>query len=122
VDHYHQHGQVEILEIGDAKGEPRADGSSESLVGLKSNVLQPEEALTQRETFRHMRALLETLSPRRQEVITLRFFGGLRNKEIAHVLDLDERTIASHLSRGLEDLREKMTTETSAWVLGGMSV
>jgi RNA polymerase sigma-70 factor (ECF subfamily) len=67
----------------------------------------PEEILAQQETFRQMRALIATLSPRRQEVITLKFYGGLRNVEIARVLNLDERTVASHLCRALRDLERQ---------------
>jgi DNA-directed RNA polymerase specialized sigma24 family protein len=34
----------------------------------------------------------------------LKFYGGLRNSEIAAVLGLDERSVASHLCRALDDL------------------
>lgn len=71
--------------------------------------LMPEEALAQQEAFQQMRALIATLSPRRQEVITLRFYGGLRNKQIARVLGLDERTVAAHLCRALRDLERQYT-------------
>ena len=54
-----------------------------------------------------VRRLVAALPPRRQEVILLRFFGGLSNHEIAAILDLDERTVASHLSRALDDLRRR---------------
>lgn len=89
----------------------------EGLGERPSRALLPEEALRQQETFQHMRELVTTLSPRRQEVITLKFFGGLRNKEIADILNLDERTVASHLSRGLQDLRDKYTAQTPVRVL-----
>lgn len=52
--------------------------------------------------------LIAGLPERRQEVITLKFFGGLRNQEIALILNLDERTVASHLSRGLHDLYQQL--------------
>jgi RNA polymerase sigma-70 factor, ECF subfamily len=55
--------------------------------------------------------LIGTLSPRRQEVVTLKFFGGLHNYEIAVVLSLDERSVASHLSRALRDLHERYLME-----------
>ncbi len=58
--------------------------------------------------------MIETLSPRRQEVITLRFFGELRNQEIAEILSLDERTVASHLCRAIEDLQNKYQQEEIA--------
>ena len=107
VDYYRRREQVDIV---DSALDPRAsvsDDGSKGAAALTSRALRPEEALTQQETFRQMCALIETISPRRREVITLRFFGGLRNTEIADILDLDERTIASHLSRGLRDLRDR---------------
>ncbi|HET7078316.1 MAG TPA: sigma-70 region 4 domain-containing protein, partial [Chloroflexia bacterium] len=59
--------------------------------------------------FADLHRLIATLSPRRREVITLKFFGGLQNREIAAVLGLDERTVASHLCRALEDLYARYT-------------
>ncbi|MDY7039876.1 MAG: RNA polymerase sigma factor [Chloroflexota bacterium] len=79
----------------------------EELPELQASTLLPEEAVLQKEKFAYLRRLIGTLSPRRQEVITLKFFGGLRNREIAEVLGLDERTVASYLCRGLEDLHRK---------------
>jgi RNA polymerase sigma-70 factor (ECF subfamily) len=81
--------------------------SSDTLVDLASPMPGPEESLTQQQTFQQIRGLIATLSLRRQEVITLKFFGGLRNHEIADILGLDARTVASHLSRGLRDLEHK---------------
>ncbi|MFO7781044.1 MAG: sigma-70 family RNA polymerase sigma factor [Spirochaetia bacterium] len=83
----------------------------EDLPDLASGALLPADVLAQKEKFACLRRLIGTLSPRRQEVITLRFFGGLRNKEIAALLDLDERTVASHLCRGLRDLHRKYVDE-----------
>lgn len=60
---------------------------------------------TERATL--IRRLVASLPPRRQEVILLRFFGSLSNREIAVILDLDERTVASNLSRALDDLRRR---------------
>lgn len=74
---------------------------------LVSRELLPDEAAVRAEEFAHLHRLLGTLSPRRQEIITLRFFAGLRNHEIAHVLAIDERTVAAHLCRGLDELHQK---------------
>jgi len=94
----------------------RGQGSEETipledLPDLASSALLPADAVAQKEKFAYLRRLIGTLSPRRQEVITLRFFGGLRNKEISALLELDERTVASHLCRGLEDLHRKYVDE-----------
>ena len=61
------------------------------------------------ERFARLRGLMARLSPRRQEIVTLRFFGELPNREIARVLGLDERTVASHLCRALDDLERLLT-------------
>lgn len=85
--------------------------SWDDLPDIEAHELLPADGVLRREIFAQLRQLIGTLSPRRQEIITLRFFGGLRNQEIARLLDLDERTVASHLSRGLEDLQRKYRAE-----------
>jgi RNA polymerase sigma-70 factor, ECF subfamily len=67
----------------------------------------PEDAVLRKELFAHLRKLVNELPARRREVVTLKYYAGLRNLEIAEVLGLDERTVASHLSRALADLLEK---------------
>jgi RNA polymerase sigma-70 factor (ECF subfamily) len=74
---------------------------------IQSYDLLVDETLSQKEKFIRLYEMIRTLSPRRQEIIALRFFAELRNSEIATVLQLDERTVARHLCRGLEDLRQK---------------
>lgn len=74
-----------------------------------------DEKLIRHERVAELRSLLQMLPKRRCEVVMLRYFGGLRNLEIAHILGIDERTVASHLSRGLNDLYKAYNkkTETS---------
>lgn len=86
----------------------RGTVSLDDLPDIQGDHLSPDEAVLLREQFAGLAALIVTLPPRRQEIITLRFYGGLRNQEIAEVLHLDERTVASHLSRALADLRRKL--------------
>ncbi|MCB9437453.1 MAG: RNA polymerase sigma factor [Anaerolineales bacterium] len=79
----------------------------EDLPAMSQNDLSPDHELMKKERFALLSQLISTLSPRRQEIITLKYFGALRNQEIAQILGLDERTIASHLSRGLRELHDK---------------
>ncbi len=72
----------------------------------------PNECALRHEASATLHRHLRALPPRRQEVVALRFFGGLRNREIAAVLDLDERTVAAHLSRGLLDLHRRYQRTT----------
>jgi len=50
---------------------------------------------------------LKTLPLKYQEVISLKYFEEKENKEIAEILNMNEGTLKSRLSRGLEKLRIK---------------
>lgn len=80
---------------------------------MQTSECTPDEALLHKETEHQLHQRLAVLSPRRREVITLKFFGALRNVEIASILDLDERTVATHLGRGIADLRRQYAEEIS---------
>ncbi len=77
----------------------------DNLPDIQSDDFSPDESILLKERFERLRGYINLLSPRRQEIITLRFYGGLRNTEIAAVLNLDERTIAAHVCRAIEDLQ-----------------
>lgn len=83
----------------------------DDLPDIRGSDADPEEAVIRKERFRRLRDRISTLSPRRQEIITLKFFGELRNHEIAAVVGLDERTVASHLCRAVEDLQRRYADE-----------
>lgn len=73
------------------------------------DVLQ-EIQLAERELERHkdflrIQTLLRKLPVKYQEVIALRYFEEKKIKEIAAILDKNEGTVKSLLSRGLERLR-----------------
>jgi RNA polymerase sigma-70 factor, ECF subfamily len=93
IDRY-RHKTAELLPLEDADV-PELQSAS------------PDEMYDRKEKFIHLRSIIATLPERRQAVITLKFLGGLRNQEIAKILGLDERTIASHLCRALEELQRK---------------
>lgn len=88
--------------------------SLEELPDLQASSLLPSDAILQKEIFEGLRQLINTLTPRQQEVITLRFFGGLRNWEIAEVLQIDERTVSAHLCRGLETAHKRYINDSIA--------
>jgi RNA polymerase sigma-70 factor, ECF subfamily len=66
-----------------------------------------EAELEKHEQFLLVLKELKTLPVKYQEVISLRYFEGKDNKEIAEILDVNEGTLKSLLSRGLEKLRQK---------------
>jgi RNA polymerase sigma-70 factor (ECF subfamily) len=71
-------------------------------------------AVIRAEAATNLRRLITTLPPRRQEVVALRFFAGLRNHEIAAVLGIHERSVASHLCRALDDLQRTLHSDEAA--------
>ena len=50
--------------------------------------------------------LVKTLPEQQAEVVSLKYFSGLRNKEIAQFMKLSEKTVASHLTRAHENLKK----------------
>jgi len=87
------------------------DISLDELPDIQSDAPTPEAAFQRQEQFQRLRQRIANLAPRRQEIVTLRFFGELRNNEIAVVLGLDERTVAAHLCRAIEDLQRQYDPE-----------
>ena len=68
---------------------------------------EAEYELNRHEQFMSVLKELKTLPVKYQEVISLRYFEGKENKEIAEILDINEGTLKSLLSRGVEKLRKK---------------
>ncbi len=68
----------------------------------------PEQAFILHESQTEMLEHIRALSTRRQEVVTLKFYGQLRNQEIAEVLGISEQSVASHLHRALTDLHARI--------------
>lgn len=66
-----------------------------------------ESELQKHNQFLSVLKKLKTLPVKYQEVIALRYFEGKDNKEIAEILNINEGTLKSLLSRGLEKLRQK---------------
>ncbi len=79
---------------------------------LFRNYLHQDKEELEAELQRHRQFLtvldaLKTLPNKYQEVIALRYFEGKDNKEIVEILNINEGTLKSLLSRGLQKLREK---------------
>ena len=66
----------------------------------------PEAALLSAETREALLAAVNELPDDQREVISLRYFLGLSEQEVAQALDLPEGTVKSRTSRALERLRE----------------
>jgi RNA polymerase sigma-70 factor (ECF subfamily) len=98
TDHYRRNGHSENHASLDI---------TESLAAVDS---QPEKLVIESEDAARLYRLIVSLPERKREIITLRYYGGLRNHEIASVLGIGEKTVAAYLSRALDELQEKYKT------------
>lgn len=64
----------------------------------------PMEQSHDTESNEQLRKLVNALPEKQRETVALHFFSELKNKEIAKVLDLSEKTVASNLCRALDTL------------------
>ncbi len=69
----------------------------------------PGITVLNREGIAQLRGMIAALPERKREIITLKYYGNLRNQEIAAVLQIGEKTVAAYLSRALDELYEKYT-------------
>lgn len=93
----------------------RRNGTSDKHLSLEdANIAapaekQPDHIISQNEEAARLYRLIQALPQRKREIITLRYYGGLRNQEIAVVLGIGEKTVSAYLSRALNDLQEKVS-------------
>jgi RNA polymerase sigma-70 factor (ECF subfamily) len=83
----------------------------EGMEDLATDAPSPEQTLILKEQIARMLECVRHLSPRQQEILSLRFAGRLRNREIAQVLRMNERTVSVTLLRALRKLRAQLAAE-----------
>lgn len=76
-------------------------------------LVMPDQARATRELQEHIQHTIETLPYNQRVVLILYYLGGLRLKEIAHVLDVPLGTVKSRLHYGREVLRARLAVEGS---------
>ena len=62
-------------------------------------------------------AEIRKLPAKCREVLTLSYIKGLSNDEIALILNLSKRTVESHLYKGLNKLRENLSTMAYLYIV-----
>jgi RNA polymerase sigma factor (sigma-70 family) len=67
-----------------------------------------EQSLTDRQETEALLAQVAQLSEREQEIIGLKFGGGLTNRKIAALLGLKENHVAVILYRAMRKLRQRL--------------
>ena len=74
----------------------------------------PSEAVMHREEVARLRAVLDTLSGREQDIIRLKFGAGLGNQEIAEIVRLRAGHVAVIVYRALRKMRARLEEEDAA--------
>lgn len=72
-----------------------------------------DEALEHVENRETIKPLLEALDPREKHILTLRFFRGMTQSQIAAEIGISQMHVSRLLARTLERLRESLEAESS---------
>ncbi len=67
----------------------------------------PDQLLQDQENKAHLKIIIDALPHQQKEIVHLHFFADLKNKEIASILKISEKTVASNLSRALDTLKDR---------------
>jgi RNA polymerase sigma-70 factor (ECF subfamily) len=78
----------------------------EEIAHVSAETRPPEEMVIHKEALQRLLQQMSTLSPRDQDILALKFAGRLTNREIAQILELNEKTVSVILLRGLRKLRQ----------------
>ncbi len=90
------------------------DIEAEDIVELAGNDAYPGSSIDQKIEFSHLQQHIDTLPAHQAHCLRLRYYGGLRNNEIASIEGLQEKTVAAHISRALQALREHSSLLSSS--------
>jgi RNA polymerase sigma-70 factor (ECF subfamily) len=72
---------------------------------------EPDIAWLQQEATDELHAAIRTLPPDQRQAILLRFFAGMRNKEIGSVMNRTEGAVKLLVFRGVSNLRRQLREE-----------
>ena len=97
---------VEALAAGDAYrmmslDEPLSDG-----VGALEAIGEPDEGFERTEQRLMLRSGFDELAPREREILRLRFFEGLTQREIADMVGISQMHVSRLIRRSVDSLRE----------------
>ena len=102
VDHYRTHKRRSTWET-----------ETEFPPDLVAPELSPEAQMVQQETIAQLLNGLTSLSERDQEIISLKFAGRLKNKEIGEIINMKEKAVSVALLRAMRRLRQQIIREAA---------
>lgn len=98
IDWYRKQNRTKVVSIDDQYNSP----------ALRTDATQKDQ-LSQKEVQEEITRALELLDESDREIITLKYFEELSNKEIAQVMNLSANHVGVKLFRALKKLRTSLT-------------
>jgi RNA polymerase sigma-B factor len=89
------------------------DSSEDSALSMIDVIGEDDEALAHVENRETIKPLLEALDPREKHILTLRFFRGMTQSQIAAEIGISQMHVSRLLARTLERLRQSLGDEPS---------
>ncbi len=90
----------------------RIEASSQAVLETEQ-FIPIDEIMQNRSEFSHILAAMDRLNDERAEAVRLRFFGGLKSKEVATVMGKSESAVKMLVLRGLNDLRASLAYKSA---------
>ena len=96
IDHFRVSGKQKTIPLGEMENEPKSTDT-------------PEQAFIEKEETKILRQCISKLSPKEQEVISLKFGAAMNNRQIAGLLGLSDSNVGVILYRAVRKLRDDFT-------------
>jgi RNA polymerase sigma-B factor len=87
------------------------DSGDDSALSMVDVIGEDDEALSHVENRETIKPLLEALDPREKHILTLRFFRGMTQSQIAAEIGISQMHVSRLLARTLTQLRESLSQE-----------
>jgi RNA polymerase sigma-B factor len=89
-----------------------SDSAEDSALSMLDTIGEDDEALEHVENRESLKPLLEALDPREKHILTLRFFRGMTQSQIAAEIGISQMHVSRLLARTLERLRDSLEAES----------
>ncbi len=90
-----------------------SDSAEDSALSMLDTIGEDDEALEHVENRESLKPLLEALDPREKHILTLRFFRGMTQSQIAAEIGVSQMHVSRLLNKTLAQLRERLTEDPS---------
>ena len=90
-----------------------SDSAEDSALSMLDTIGEDDEALEHVENRESLKPLLEALDPREKHILTLRFFRGMTQSQIAAEIGVSQMHVSRLLNKTLAQLRDRLTEDPS---------